>query len=193
MSRKSKALEFVNEGYNMSVTGRHVQITDAMKDYAMEKISKIERFSQRIIDVLITMDIQKLEHRVDIVLKVDHIKIKSSAASSDMYVSIDQAVNKIKEQLLRYKARLHDHQAKGVKVIDMNVNVFRRPAEDDLADVNEDIEEENRRRLYESYLPHQIVDRETMPLKFLTYEEAIMQNGALWGCLFNFPFERTEN
>ncbi len=48
MSRKTKALEFVGEGLNFNITGRHIQITDAIKSYAMEKVSKIERFSNRI-------------------------------------------------------------------------------------------------------------------------------------------------
>ena len=37
MSRKSKALKFVGEGFNITVTGLHVQITDGMKNYAMGK------------------------------------------------------------------------------------------------------------------------------------------------------------
>lgn len=175
MSRKTKALQFVDEGYNISVTGRHVQVTDAMKDYAMEKISKIERFSQRIIDVIVTMDIQKLEHRVDIVLKVDHIKIKAQASSDNMYASIDKSVDKITEQLRRYKSKIQDHQAKGVKVIDMNVNVVRAPSSDEIFDVNLDIDEENERRLYEKYRPHIVEEHETRPLKILTQDEAIMK------------------
>src|SRR5690349_1363235 len=114
MSRKSKAAEFVEETYNISVTGRHVMVTEAMKDYAIEKASKIEKFSDRIIDMLITMDVHKLEHRVDIVLKVNDIKIKSHAITGDMYASIDLAVHKIQTQLLRYKDKLQDHQAKSV-------------------------------------------------------------------------------
>ena len=41
MSRKEKALQFADEGYNIQITGRHVKITDAMKNYALEK-SRIE-------------------------------------------------------------------------------------------------------------------------------------------------------
>ena len=44
MSRKSKALEFAAEAYDISVTGRNVQVTDSMKDYVIEKISKIEGY-----------------------------------------------------------------------------------------------------------------------------------------------------
>jgi len=175
MSRKAKATEFLNAGYNICVTGRHMHVTDAMKDYAMEKVSKIERLSSRIIDVNITMDIQKLNQQVDIILKVNNIQIKSSAACDNMYISIDRAVEKMEHQLRRYKRKLQDHQAIALKEIDMIVNVIRPPEEEDLADINLDIEEENAREIVERYRPQQFVSSETVSLKTLSTDEAIMR------------------
>lgn len=174
MSRKSKAMEFADVSYNIDVIGRNIQVTEAMKDYALEKVAKIERFSHRIIDVAITMEVQKLEQRCDIVLKVDHIKVKSHASSDNMYASIDKAVDKMESQLRRYKSRIQDHQAKPLEVIDMNVNVLR--AQDaELVELNEDIDAENEKNSFDKYRPHEIVEREKMPLKFLTNEEAVMK------------------
>jgi putative sigma-54 modulation protein len=175
MSRKSKAAEFLEEAYNISVTGRHVVVTDAMKDYAIEKVSKIERFSNRIIDVVVTMDIQKLEHRVDIVLKVNNLKIKSQAVSDNMYASIDKAVHKIESQLLKYKNKLQDHQNRGSVAIDMNVNVLRSASEQELLELNDEIESETRHRLMDKYIPHKIVNKTTRALKTLTDGEAMMK------------------
>ena len=172
MSRKSKALEFVNEGYTVTVTGRNVLVTESMKDYALEKIAKIERFSTRIIDINILMDVQKLDHRVDINLKVNQVKIKSHAVSDNMYASMDLAVDRIVEQIRKYKSRLQDHHAKGVKVIDMNVNVLQVP-QDELTEFNDDIEDENQKRVHNSFIPHEIISKETRPLKVLNTSEAI--------------------
>lgn len=174
MSRRSKAAEFLQEAYNINVTGRNVLVTDAMKDYAIEKVSKIEKFSNRIIDVLIIMDVQKSVHSVDIVLKTDNIKIKSEASTDNMYASIDKAVDKLETQLLRYKDRIQDHHAKKAAHIDMQVNVLR-PADDELNEVNSEIEDENQRRLFDKYRPHQIVSKETHCLKTLSDGEAIMK------------------
>jgi putative sigma-54 modulation protein len=175
MKGKAKAKEFVSEGYNIHVTGRDVLVTEAMKDYAIEKLSKIDRLSPRIIDLHVTMDIQKLEHRVDVVIKVDHIKIVSSASSTDMYASIDKAAEKLEKQLRRYKTRIREHNAKPVNVIDLNVNVIKKPEEKELEDINIDIEDQNRVDLVEKYRPHEIVKQETVPLKMLTYHEAVMK------------------
>ncbi|MBA3816481.1 MAG: ribosome-associated translation inhibitor RaiA [Parachlamydiaceae bacterium] len=176
MSRRSKAIEFLEDVYNISITGRNVMVTDAMKDYAIEKISKIERFSSRIIDVAVIMDVQRFEHRVDIIMKVDHFKIKSSANTDNMYESIDKAAHKIEAQLLRYKSKIQDyHLGKGHNSVDMSVNVLGAVQDEEVLEVNNDIEEETRRRLLDKYSPHKIIDRETHSLKTITDGEAIMK------------------
>lgn len=174
MNRKEKAAAFLEEGYNITVTGRHVMLTDAMRDYAIEKVSKIERFTNRILDVVITMEVQKLDQKVDIVMKVNNLKIKSSAQSDNMYVSIDQAVDKIQTQLLRYKEKLQNHQAKGVQEVDMNVNVIR-PGMVDEEDMDSEIYEESAKHEDSRMKPHEVVSKETKPLKTLNLDEAIMK------------------
>lgn len=172
-SGKAKAEEFVEDTYDIAVTGRNVQVTDAMKNYAIEKISKVDRFTQRVVDVNVTMDIQKLEHRVDIVTKVNNTTIKSSASSEDMYASIDKAVDKLIEQLRRHKTRMTDHHSIGHADIAMTVNVYR--PSDDIADLNDAIEEANSRELIKKYKPHKVVHQETRPLKTYNSREAIIK------------------
>lgn len=167
MNRKEKALELAND-WDIKITGRHVEVTDSMKDYAMEKISKIERFINRIIEVNIIMDIQKLEHRVEIILSFGSMKVTSAASSTDMYASIDKAVDKLAAQLRRYKSKIQDHHAKGKSIVDMNVNVFKKPFEDDEFEFDEEIENND-------HQPPAIIMQETKPLKTLTYDEAIMK------------------
>ncbi len=163
MNRKEKALEFANQNWDVQITGRHIDVTDAMKEYAIEKIARIERFIDKIIDVNIIMDTQKLEHRVDIVLKFSGMKVSSSASCTDMYASIDKAVHKLEAQLRRYKSKIQDHHARNHVPVEMNVNVLQAP--------NEDFDEvEN-----EEYKPHTIIKQDTLPLKTLTYDEAVMK------------------
>jgi putative sigma-54 modulation protein len=174
MSRKSKAVE-LERAYDINVTGRHVLVTEAMKNYAMEKIAKIERFSHRIIDVNVIMDIQKLEHRVDILCWVDNLKIKSSASSEDMYASMDKAVDKLTEQLRRHKDRVQDHHSKTHEDMAMNVNVYQPLSGDDLFDINQEIDHDGDSQLLDKYRIHEIVNVETKPLKMLTHHEAILK------------------
>jgi putative sigma-54 modulation protein len=197
MTRKQKMAEF-EQGYNIAVTGRHVHVTNAMKTYAEEKLARLERFGDRIIDILVTMDIQKLVHKVDIVLKYGHTLVKSQASSTDMYVSIDMAIDKLEAQLEKYKSRLREHHAKAYPVIDIPVTIYGAtkayPVVDipepvygipeaptpkgdaiDLMEFNSEIEEETERQREKSFQLHEIVRVESQPLKILTDNEAIMK------------------
>lgn len=172
MNRKSKAAEFIGESYNVVVTGRNVQVTESMKDYVLEKISKLEKYGDRIIDVVVTMDIQRVEHRVDIAMKFNNVKIKSQACTTDMYASIDMAVHKMETQLLKYKDRLQEHHSKNLATIDMNVNVI---ASTDRDEINDEIESENARHLSKGFSTARILSQEKRTLRILNLEEAIMK------------------
>ncbi len=171
LTRKQRIAEFP-AGYTIMVTGRHVHVTEAMKSYAEEKLSKLDRFGDRIIDIAVTMDIQKLEHRVDIVMKYGHTLIKSHAASNDMYISLDQAVEKLEAQLRKYKSRLNDHHSKDHPIVDMPVTVYSPSFEAvDEQEVNQGIDSLNQDVLQ----PHKIVKVESQQMKILTDDEAIMK------------------
>lgn len=175
MSHKSVAEKFLNDVYNITVTGRHVMVTDAMQQYAIDKIQKIERFTNRVIDVDVIMDIQKLDHRVDITMKVEQIIIRSTASSDNIYASIDKAIDKLTAQLRRYKSRINEHQLRGSNSENINVKILESKEEDILNEVNDEILSENAANLIEKYTPHRIVSEETRPLKTLNYNEAVMK------------------
>lgn len=174
MSRKSKAAEFADVSYNVDVQGRNIEMTEAMEDYAMEKVSKIEKFMNRIIDVSVILEVQKLEHRCNIILKAGHTKVKSHAISDNMYASIDKAVDRLQTQLLKYKDRIQDYHSKANEAIDINVNVLG-VSELELTEINDDIDEENSQKNSMKFVPHKIQRQKKLPLKLLTNDEAIMK------------------
>lgn len=171
MNRKAKASEFVDSDYEIKITGRHIEITDSMKDYAMDKMARVERLMNRIIDVNIIMDTQKLDHTVEIIIKAGNLKVTSQASSTDMYASIDKAFAKLEAQLRRYKSKLQDHHAKGHSVLDMSVDVFQKPNESDAYsnEESEDFVDDE-----DTFVPH-VIAQDSMQLKTLTFDEAIMK------------------
>lgn len=161
-------------GYRIVVVGRQVQVTEAMKNYAIEKLSKIDKFHNHIMDIHVTMDIQKLEHVVTIVLMLSHIKVKVQAVSNDMYVSIDRAVDRLQTQLRRWKSRIQDHHKKALSAVDMQVNVVALPGSE-IEEFNADIEAEAKLAEALALQPPQVIGTETLPLKLLTVNEAVMK------------------
>lgn len=176
MVEKTKAEireKFDQTDYPIHIVGRHVEVTDAMKSYAVDKLVKVERFGVRVTEATITMDIQKLVHSVDFIIHINNTKVKVTGRSENMYASIDQAVARLEAKLRRYTKRLHDHHAKSLAAVDINVHVMGPISP--LDEINDLIEEESLRQVEKDFKPHQIVSRETQPLKTLNVEEAIMK------------------
>lgn len=161
-------------GLRISILGRNVFVTDSMKEHAFEKLSKIERFHNHIMDIHVTMDVQKMEQSVVIMLHLDHFRVKVSASSTDMYASIDKAIEKLQAKIRRWKSRIQDHHKKARSAVDMQINVLKRPFTD-LDFINEAIEIENAAHAMEEYQAPQIIGSDTRPMKTLTTEEAIMK------------------
>jgi putative sigma-54 modulation protein len=165
--------KFEAEGYNINVVGRNIHVTEAMKNHALEKLAKIERFNNHIMDVQVTLDAQKLEHSCMIVMKFDHFKVTAHAITSDMYVAIDQAIERIQRQLRRWKDKMHDLSKKKMSIGEMQVNILMRP--DEITEYNEEMEVELSEKRQKELFPGKVIGKKSLPLKTLTQDEAVMK------------------
>lgn len=169
-----KANKFANEGYTIYVVGKHVQVTEAIRNYVWEKLARIEKIADQIIDITVTLDTQKLEHSCSILMNFIHFHIKVGASTDNIYSAIDKAADRVVKLVRRYKTKLQSHRAKDVTTVDIHVNVIK-PLSDDLKEINDEIIAENAREEEERYKLHEVVAKETMPLKTLTQDEAVMK------------------
>src|ERR1700737_5512573 len=105
--RKRPNMQIQNANPPIQVTGRHVSVTEAMKEYCRRRLSCLHLDYPKIIEVQIIMDVQKYRHTAEVVLHCsNHITLEASAESDDMYVSVDEVVDKIARQMRKYKTRL---------------------------------------------------------------------------------------
>lgn len=94
----------------ITITGRHLGVTEAMKSYAHAKVEKLLRFFDRTTSATVTMDIEHAEHEVEIVFDVVRgTRLVSKASAPDMYAAVDLAEQKLASQLRKLKERLRDH------------------------------------------------------------------------------------
>ena len=92
------------------ITGRHVGVTESMKDYARAKAEKLGRFFDRATSCRVTMDVNHLEHMVEMMLEVSRgVTLVGKAEAPDMYAACDLAEQKLAQQLRKHKERLRDH------------------------------------------------------------------------------------
>ena len=97
---------------NLSVTFRHMEATDAIKDYCKERLEKIKRYFPDPITAHVVLSTERgYQHCVDVVITLHNgLFIKGREATEDMYSSIDLVMAKIERQVRRYKERIRDHK-----------------------------------------------------------------------------------
>jgi putative sigma-54 modulation protein len=100
-------MQVQNANPPIQVTGRHVSVTEAMKEYCRRRLACLHLDYPKIIEVQILLDVQKYRHTAEVILHCsNHITLEASAESDDMYVSVDEVVDKIARQMRKYKTRL---------------------------------------------------------------------------------------
>ncbi len=99
----------------VTITGRHVEVTDAIKEYAERGLEKIRAHFDKVIDVDIILGVEKHRHLVEINLHVNGQHLNAKESSEDMYTSIDSALVKIDRQISKYKGRIQRHQPRSAR------------------------------------------------------------------------------
>lgn len=87
-------------------TGRGFEVTDALKNFATEKLNKLSRFIDNIIEAQVTMTVEKHRQTAEIIVKAGHEKLVAKETTNDMYASIGGALDKIEKQAKKIKDRL---------------------------------------------------------------------------------------
>jgi ribosome hibernation promoting factor len=89
------------------ITGRHVNLTNAMKEFVRRKIDRLHLQYPRIVEVHAILDAEKYRRQAEVILRCPHhIIIKAGFESNDMYASIDKAVNRIARKMRKQHTRL---------------------------------------------------------------------------------------
>ena len=161
-------------GYRLEIYGKHIDISDPIKDYIIEKLGRIERLTDLIIEVEVRIEVQKLVHQVDIVMKFSHFKVCVHANTDNMHSAIDKAFDRLQRKLYNWKTRIQEYHARKPVMVDMSVDIYASP-EEELADINEEIEAQNAKQLQKEMGLPTVVTSKTMPLKTLRYDEAMMK------------------
>ncbi len=92
------------------IHGRHLDTTEAIKNYVKKKASKLTKYSNRINKIQFTLKIEGQKHIVETVCSVARTTLVAEAANSDMYAAIDIGMDKLEKQFIRQKEKLKHHK-----------------------------------------------------------------------------------
>ena len=100
---------------NLHLTGHHLEITPSIRDYVLDKLGRINRHFDHLIDVTVVMTVEKLDQRVEASVHLSGKDIHVEAHDGDMYAAIDGLIDKLDRQVLRHKERFSPRHAAGAK------------------------------------------------------------------------------
>ncbi len=87
----------------ITVTGRNVEVTPALRKYAEDKIGKFEKYLNNITEATVTFSIQKHFHKVDLLIRANGTSLQAEGVTEELYASIDDAYAKLVKQARRLK------------------------------------------------------------------------------------------
>ena len=150
-----------------TVRGQKLEVTDAIRDYAISKIDKMEKYFENPdeVSVKVVFSIRGRDQKVEITINSINFDLRSEVSHSDMYAAIDLAVDKLEQQMRKFKSKLMSKERVEI-VYDEDI-------------VDDDVLEE-------------VVKRKKVYLKPMDEEEAIMQMELLGHTFFVFKDIKTE-
>jgi len=107
-------MQVTNVNLPITVTGRHVSVTEAMRVYAEKKVAGLHLDYPKIIEAKVLLNVEQNRHIAEIILFcANHITIEADTTTQDMYASIDETISKIARRMRKHKTRmLKSHRPK---------------------------------------------------------------------------------
>jgi len=165
------------------LTGRNVEVTDALRDYVNQKLSRLDRFNDQITDAKVVMTVRDVRdasrrNRVEVQINVPHGIIRAEEHHADMYAAIDKVSDVLERQLRKYKTKYLKHRQE-ITVEEQN-GMIAAPVVDEDTDIDED-------------LPGapEIVRQKRFDLRPMMPEDAVVQMEALHHDFYMFLNSQT--
>jgi putative sigma-54 modulation protein len=109
------------------VTFRHVEPSESVKEYAREKVGKIQKYLDGPIEANVTLGVEKHRHEADVVIIANGLKIHGQETTGDLFSAIDLVMDKLDKQVKRYRDKLKNvgrGAKKGMESVAIKVDVF---------------------------------------------------------------------
>lgn len=94
----------------IQVTGHQMEVTPALRDYAVGKVEKLARVFEQNTGAHVVLSVDtKLAHKAECQLNVPGKQLFADAEAADMYAAIDAMIDRLDIQVRKFKSKLTDH------------------------------------------------------------------------------------
>ncbi len=99
---------------NLTISGHHLEITPALREYVLTKLDRVTRHFDQVVGVTVLLTVENLKEKerrqkAEVTVHVKGRDIFVEQSHEDMYAAIDQLMDKLDRQVMRYKDRVQDH------------------------------------------------------------------------------------
>ena len=94
----------------LNISCHHFDLTQSIKQHAEKKIKKIKHHFDQLININMTLEVEKSLKIAEATVHISGIDIFAKAISSDMYASIDQLISKLDSQIIKHKEKIQDRR-----------------------------------------------------------------------------------
>ncbi len=103
----------------LTIRGKNIDLTDALKAHVEKRVSKVDKYFDVDAEVQATLNVERDLHKVEVTVAINGMILRAEEATNDMYASIDLVVDKLERQIAKYKTRINRkvRQGAGIKAI----------------------------------------------------------------------------
>ncbi len=94
---------------NLNITGHHLEITSAIREYVETKLARVSSHFDHVIDLKVTLSVEKLVHKAEATLHVPGNDLHVACTDENMYSAIDSLADKLDRQVLKHKEKNSNH------------------------------------------------------------------------------------
>ena len=100
---------------NLNVSGHHLEVTPAIRGYVQEKLERVKRHFDHVIDAHVILSVDKLRQKAEVTLRLRGKDIHCACEEQDLYAAIDLLVDKLDRQVQKYKGKQGDARQRAEK------------------------------------------------------------------------------
>ena len=100
---------------NLNITGHHVEVTPAIREYVVSKLDRVVRHFDHVTATHVILSVEKLIQKAEVTLHVRGKDIFVESEDADLYKAIDTLIDKLDRQVLKHKEKSADHTREAIK------------------------------------------------------------------------------
>jgi putative sigma-54 modulation protein len=100
---------------NLTISGHHLDVTPSIREYVLNKLERVRRHFDHVIDITVILSVEKLNQRAEMTLHMSGKDIHVEAIHEDMYAALDLLVDKLDRQVCKHKEKVQAHARDAIK------------------------------------------------------------------------------